>query len=299
MTYVKKIFAGFMIIAFASICVFAGSKSARLKKEIIVASYGTSYNPSRTITIGGIESAFAERFPDYTIQRVFTSDMISESLERSEGIKTLNIQEALEQAVYDGIKEVVIQPTFVLNGKELRDFFKIAKSYEKKFKKMTFSSPLINDEGDMKKVADIFVQRTKEFDDGKTAICIMGHGNSSKSNKMYKQMEDFLQDSGKSAYFVGTVHDEQSTQRIISILKKNEKYTNVVLIPMMITAGEHIIGDMAGDGDDSWKSIFSKAGYGVTCIFEGMGQYYEIQQMFIEHAKDAIFSSASEITLQM
>ncbi len=258
------------------------------KKEIIVASYGTSYNKTRTITIGGIESAFYETFFDYKIERVFTAEMFISKLKKRDGIKILNIEDALEKALREGIEEVVIQPTFVLPGNELNKFIERAKKYEKKFKKLIISTPLINCEDDMKQVADIFIERAEEFDNKHTAICIMGHGNDSDSNKMYKEMESYLHSVGKTNFFVGTVHEDSSTDQIIKTLKRQGGYKNVVLIPMMITAGEHIIHDMAGDGDESWKTIFNKAGYNVICVFEGMGQWYSIQKMFVYKAIDAI-----------
>lgn len=258
------------------------------KKEIIVASYGTSYNKTRTITIGGIESAFYEIFSDYKIERVFTAEMFINKLKKRDGIKILNIEEALEKALREGIEEIVIQPTFVLPGNELNKFFDRARKYEKKFKKFIISEPLINSENDMKRVAEIFIERTQEFDNRQTAICIMGHGNDSDSNKMYKEMEVYLHSIGKSNFFVGTVHEESSTDQIIKTLKEQGGYKNVVLIPMMITSGEHIIHDMTGDGDESWKTIFNKAGYNVICVFEGMGQWYSIQKMFAFKSIDAI-----------
>ena len=258
------------------------------KKEIIVASYGTSYNKTRTITIGGIESAFYETFSDYKIERVFTAEMFISKLRKSEGIKILNIEEALEKALREGIEEVVIQPTFVLPGNELNNFFERARKYEKKFKKLIISEPLINCEDDLNRVAGIFIERAQEFDNRETAVCIMGHGNDSDSNKMYKEMEEYFHSLGKSNFFVGTVHEESSTDEIIRTLKEQGGYKNVVLIPMMITAGEHIIHDMAGDGDESWKTIFNKAGYNVICVFEGMGQWYSIQQMLVYKAISSI-----------
>ena len=258
------------------------------KKEIIVASYGTSYNKTRTITIGGIECAIKEVFSDYRVERVFTAEMFIKRLIKNELVKVMNINEALEKALKEGIEEIVIQPTFVLPGNELKEFFNEAKKYEKKFKKMIISTPLINSEEDMHRVADVFIERAEEFNDNQTAICIMGHGNNSDSNKMYKEMETYLHSIGKTNFFVGTVHEASSTDAIISELEKRGGYKNVVLIPMMITAGEHIISDMAGDGDESWKTIFTKAGYNVTCIFEGMGQWYSIQRMFVYKTLEAI-----------
>jgi len=284
----KKISSAAIIALCAAVSVYAQVENHSSKKEIIVASYGTTYNKTRTITIGGIENAFREAYPDYKIQRVFTFQYFIDKLQSKAGLKVLNIEEALEKAISEGVEEVVIQPTFVLSGNELNKFIERAKAYESKFKKMTISSPLITTKEDMKAVARIFVDRTAEYDDGKTAICIMGHGNDSESNKMYKQMEKYLHKSGKKNYFVGTVHDDSSVDEILKVMHKRDCYKNVVLIPMMITSGEHIINDMAGEGPESWKSIFSRLGFNVTCIFEGMGQYYDIQMMFVNHTRKAL-----------
>jgi len=283
-----KALAMFALLIGIAPAVYAKASAKDVKKEIIVASYGTTYNKTRTITIGGIENAFREAYPDYKIERVFTFQYFIDKLKEKEGLSIMNINEALEQAIADGIEEVVIQPTFVLTGNELNEFFETAKTYEKSFKKMTFSTPLISNQEDIQQVARIFVDRTAEYDDGETAICIMGHGNDSDSNKMYKEMENYLQSSGKKNYFVGTVHDSASVDEIFKVMHKRGYYKNVLLIPMMITSGEHIISDMAGDGPESWKSIFTMLGFKVTCIFEGLGQYYDIQRMFVEHTEKCL-----------
>ncbi|MCR5612603.1 sirohydrochlorin cobaltochelatase [Treponema sp.] len=284
----KKILSAALLTLSVAVCANAQVENHSSKKEIIIASYGTTYDKTRTITIGGIENAFREAFPDYKIERVFTFQVFIDALKKKNKLKVLNIEEALEKALSEGVEEIVIQPTFVLTGNELNKFFDRAKEYESKFKKMTICAPLITNDTEMKEVAKIFVERTSKYDDGQTAVCIMGHGNDSDSNLMYKKMEKYLHKIGKTNYFVGTVHDDNSVSEILEALSDRKDCKNVVLIPMMITAGEHIIHDMAGEDDDSWKNIFSKNNYKVICIFEGMGQNYEFQEMFVNQTKKAL-----------
>ncbi len=257
-------------------------------KEILVVSFGTSYNNSRSITIGGIESAIREAFPDWKVARAFTADTIIGILKDRDGIVVDSVQQALDKAVKEGIKTLVIQPTHLMSGFEFTDLNTLAQQYKGKFDSLVVSSPLLTSESDYKKVAAAITGKTVSFDDGKTAICFMGHGTEADSNSDYATMQKVLSDGGFKNYFVGTVEATPSVEDLITAIKANPAYSRVVLLPLMVVAGDHANNDMAGDEDDSWKSQFLAQNYEVIPVLEGLGQNWDIQQIYVQHAKDAI-----------
>ena len=115
----------------------------------------------------------------------------------------------------------------------------------------------------------------------------MGHGTEAESNAVYAKMQAVFKESGNENYYVGTVEAEPSVEDVLAAVKAGN-YRRVVLRPMMIVAGDHANNDMAGDDEDSWKSIFRKAGYEVECVVEGLGQMEAIQALILIHAGNAI-----------
>ncbi len=277
-------------VLFSSIFTSCGSTkvAAKSEKEILVVSFGTSYNNSRELTIGGIEGAIAKAFPDYKVARAFTADTIIKILKKRENISIDNVDEALTKAANEGVKTLVVQPTHLMNGFEYTDLQKILKKYEGKFAKVVLSAPLLSSDDDFSRVADAITAKTKKFDDGKTAICFMGHGTEAASNGVYAKMQEVLASKGFANYYVGTVEAKPSVEDLLAAIQAKGTYKKVVLNPLMVVAGDHANNDMAGDEDDSWKSIFQKAGFEVECVLEGLGQDAAIQQIYVEHAKEAI-----------
>lgn len=268
-------------------------KSAAVQdKEILVVSFGTSYNTSRTITIGGIETAIREAFPEWKTERAFTADTIIGILASRDGIKINSVQEALDKAVADGIKTLVVQPTHLMSGFEFTDLKNLVDSYKGKFSAVAIAAPLLTSDEDYAKVCKSITSRTAGFDDGKSAICFMGHGTEADSNSDYAKMQQVLDAEGFKNYFVGTVEATPSVDDLIEAVKSNPSYKRAVLLPFMVVAGDHANNDMAGDEDDSWKSKFLSAGYSVTTVLEGLGQSWDIQQIYVQHTKDAIASLA-------
>ena len=259
-------------------------------KEILVVSFGTSYNNSRDLTIGGIENAIAAAFPDYTVARAFTADTIINILKERDNLAIDNVDEALTRAANNGIKTLVVQPTHLMNGFEYTDLQKTLAKYESKFSKVALAQPLLMSDDDFSAVADAITAKTKAFDDGNTAICFMGHGTEAESNGVYAKMQNVLTSKGFANYYVGTVEATPSVEDVLAAIQANGSYKNVVLHPLMVVAGDHANNDMAGDEDDSWKSIFEKAGYSVNCILEGLGQDATIQQIYVDHTKAAVDS---------
>ena len=285
------------IIASAVICSagFLGctKKSTSVNdKEILVVSFGTSYNNSRSITIGGIESAIREAFPDWKVARAFTADTIIGILKDRDGIVVDSVQQALDKAVKEGIKTLVIQPTHLMSGFEFTDLNTLAQQYKGKFDSLVVSSPLLTSDGDYQKVSAAITKKTASFDDGKTAICFMGHGTEADSNSDYAKMQTVLTNGGFKNYYVGTVEATPSVEDLIAAVKANPAYTHVVLVPFMVVAGDHANNDMAGDEDDSWKSRFLAENYEVTPVLEGLGQNWDIQQIYVQHVKDAMATLA-------
>ncbi len=257
------------------------------EQELLVVSFGTSYNDSRRLTIGAIESALQEAYPEWSVRRAFTSQIIIDHIAERDEIRIDNVKEALDRAVDNGVKKLVVQPTHLMSGLEYNDLVDEIGNYSDAFEQVEIGDPLFGTDGDMTLVAETLVDATSEYDDGETAIVFMGHGTEAESNGVYAKMQTIFEDLQMENYYVGTVEAEPSLQDVIDALKEKE-YKKVVLQPMMVVAGDHANNDMAGDEEDSWKSVLTEEGYEVTCVLEGLGQNGKIQQIYVEHAKDAI-----------
>lgn len=259
------------------------------ENELMVVSFGTSYNDSRRLTVGAIEEAIEKAFPDYSVRRGFTSQIIIDHVKSRDNVTIDNVGEALERAVDNSVKTLVIQPTHLMNGLEYADLVKEVAEYSDAFEKVAVGEPLLTSDEDFKAVAEAITKATAEYDDGETAICFMGHGTEAESNQIYAKMQEVLAAGGYENYFVGTVEAAPDLEDVLAAVQAGE-YKKVVLQPLMIVAGDHANNDMAGDEEDSWKTVFESAGYEVTCILRGLGELKEIQQLFVEHAQAAVDS---------
>ncbi|MDD6306809.1 MAG: sirohydrochlorin cobaltochelatase [Clostridiales bacterium] len=259
---------------------------------ILVVSFGTSYNDSREVTIGAIEKAIEEANPDYEVRRAFTSQIIIDKLKERDGLEIDSVEEALDRAVADGIKTLVVQPTHLMNGFEYTDLETALKDYEGKFDKVVLAQPLLSSDADFDAVISAITEHTESYDDGETAICFMGHGTEADSNAVYEKLQEKITAAGFENYFVGTVEAEPSLEDVIAAVKEKGSYKKVVLEPLMVVAGDHANNDMAGDEEDSWKSTFEAEGFEVECLLEGLGQNEAIQKIYVEHTKEAIDSLA-------
>ena len=257
--------------------------------ELLVVSFGTSYNDSRRETIGAIENAMEEAFPDYSVRRGFTSQIIIDHVKRRDDVTIDNVGEALNRAVDNGVKNLVVQPTHLMNGLEYTDLSNELAEYADAFENVVLGEPLLTSDEDFKAVAKAITGATKEYDDGETAICFMGHGTEAESNQVYAKMQQVLSDEGFENYYVGTVEAEPSLEDVLKAVGEKE-YKKVVLEPLMVVAGDHANNDMAGDEDGSWKTEFEKAGFEVTTVVEGLGSVQAIQDLFVAHAQAAIDS---------
>lgn len=264
-------------------------KEKAVKPVILVTSFGTSYNDSRHITIGAIEDAIREKYwQDYDIRRAFTAQIIIDKLKKRDGITIDNMTEALDRCVKDGVKEIVVQPTHLMGGLEYTDVKDELDKYADKFDKISLGDPLLTSDDDYKKVAAAIKENMASFDDGKTALCLMGHGTEADSNADYAKMQEVFKNEGLTQFFVGTVEAEPTCEDVIAAASA-AGYKKAVLAPFMVVAGDHANNDMADETDpDSWASKFVAAGFEVTCLLQGLGQNVAVDDIYVSHVDDAI-----------
>ena len=260
-------------------------KSAR---EILVVSFGTSFAETREADIGGIERAIEKAFPNYKVERAFTADTIIRKLEKRDGLKINSLDEAFSAARENGITDLVVQPTHLMNGFEFDELCAALDSYKADFKTVRIGNPLLSSDEDFAEVATAIAKNTEQYIDGKTAVCLMGHGTEATSNSVYAKMQDTFVSLGFNDYFVGTVEATPTAQDIIAELSARGSYSRVVLLPLMVVAGDHAHNDMAGMEDDTIRTMFADAGYEVDCVLDGLGQIEAIQDVYVERVQAVI-----------
>lgn len=259
------------------------------EKELLVLSFGTSYNDSRRLTIGAIENDLDTTFSDFSVRRGFTSNIIIDHVQKRDGILIDDVDAALNRAVDNGVKTLVVQPTHLMHGLEYDDLVNAVAEYADAFDQMAIGEPLLSSDEDFAKVEKAITEWTAEYDDGETAICFMGHGTEADSNEVYQKMQDLLTEDGYENYFVGTVEASPSLEDVLAAVQAGN-YKRVILEPLMVVAGDHANNDMAGDEEDSWKTAFEEAGYEVECLVRGLGENEDIRALYTEHAKAAVDS---------
>lgn len=259
------------------------------EKELLVVSFGTSFNDSRRLTIGAIESALEKAFPEYAVRRGFTSQIIIDHVAKRDGEIIDNMQEALDRAVDNGVKTLVVQPTHLMNGLEYEEMSKAIAQYSDAFEQISIGQPLLTSDEDFQAVAKAITEATADYDDGETAIVFMGHGTEAESNGVYAKMQQVLTDGGYAHYYVGTVEATPSLDDVLEAVKQGS-YKRVVLRPLMVVAGDHANNDMAGSEEDSWKSLFEADGSfdSVTAQIAGLGSIAEVQDLYVAHTQTAI-----------
>lgn len=255
--------------------------------ELLVISFGTSFNDSRRLTIGAIEQAMEKAFPDYSVRRGFTAQIVIDHIQRRDGEVIDNVAQALDRAADNGVKRLIVQPTHLMGGFEYSDVAEEVAQYADAFESVAIGAPLLTSDEDFRIVAQTMGEAAAQYDDGKTAVCFMGHGTEAESNAVYARMQQVMTGAGYEHCFIGTVEAEPSLDDVLEKVKTGG-YRRVVLQPMMIVAGDHANNDMAGDDEDSWKSVFEKEGFQVECVLKGLGEYEAIQQLLVEHVKDAV-----------
>lgn len=286
-------------VLMSAVCMFGGcstdadsseSKSADAAKPVILTvSFGTSYNDSREKTIGAVEKAIADAYPDYEVRRAFTSQTVIDILKERDEIEIDNVDEAFDRLVSDGVKKVVVQPTHVMSGYEYDDLAAAVETYKDKFDKITMGTPLLTSDEDYTNLANALTAVTQDYSNDSTAIVFMGHGTEHDANSTYTKLQDTFTSIGADNYFVGTVEATPSLDDVIAAVKA-KGYSKVVLEPLMVVAGDHANNDMAGDEEGSWKTTFESEGFEVECILKGLGEIEDVQKIYVSHAGDAISS---------
>lgn len=262
------------------------------ENELLVVSFGTSFNDNRRNTIGAIEDALEKAFPDWSVRRAFTSQIIIDHVKSRDGEEIDNVKQALDRAVANDVKRLVVQPTHLMNGLEYTDLTEEVSQYADAFDKISIGEPLLSTDEDFKSVEEAITGATASYDDGQTAIVFMGHGTEADSNAIYSKMQENLKADKYDNYYIGTVEATPSVTDVLEQVKAGD-YKRVVLRPLMVVAGDHANNDMAGDEDDSWKSIFEAAGYNVECVLEGLGSVDAIHEIYVAHAQKAVDEALS------
>ncbi|MEY8427698.1 sirohydrochlorin cobaltochelatase [Lachnospiraceae bacterium 46-15] len=259
--------------------------STETKKAILAVSFGTSHNDTREVTIDAIERDMQNAFPDYKLYRAWTSRMIIKKLKTRDGIHVNTVKEAMEQILADGITDVVVQPTHVINGIENDLMKEDVLSFRENFHSISFGDPLLTSEQDSLRVIQSVAE---EFPDLKQeeVLVLMGHGTTHYANSIYAALDYTFKDKGHKNIFLGTVEAYPSMETLMKMVKDYNP-SKVILAPFMIVAGDHAKNDMAGDDPDSWYSQFAAAGFQVEAALKGLGEYPGIRRLLVEHLKAA------------
>ncbi len=264
---------------------YGGTKtvSKETKKAILAVSFGTSHNDTRKITIDAIEKDMQDAFPAYSLYRAWTSKMIIKKVNSRDGVHIYTVKEAMEQMLQDGITDVLIQPTHVINGIENDLMKEDALAFQEQFHSISFGDPLLTSEQDNLAVIDAITSEFKDLTKDEVLV-LMGHGTTHYANAIYAALDYTFKDKGYQNIFLGTVEAYPTME---SLLKMVHAYQpkKVVLAPFMIVAGDHAKNDMASNEPDSWYSQFKAEGYNVEPVLKGLGEYPGIRKLFIEHLK--------------
>lgn len=256
------------------------------KQAILVVSFGTSHHDTLEKTIGAIERDLATAFPHRALHRAFTSGMILRHLARRDGIRIDNTGEALEHLWAAGCRDVLVQPTHIMNGDEYDKLMAQAAPFVGKFERLTFGAPLLTTLEDFQQTAQVLLGELPPKTEG-VATLWMGHGTGHFANAAYTQLEYLFRDMGREDVVVGTVEGYPDFEAARRRLAARPEVKTVHLRPLMIVAGDHAKNDMAGGEPDSWKSMLEAAGYTVTCAVQGMGEYSGIRAILVGHALEA------------
>ncbi|MEG1994012.1 MAG: sirohydrochlorin cobaltochelatase, partial [Oscillospiraceae bacterium] len=262
------------------------SKGDINKKAILVISFGTSYADTREKTIGAIENKIKEEFADYEVRRAFTSQIIIKKLKERDNIVIDNVDEALKKLQDEGFGTVICQPTHVMHGAEYDEMVDAVDNYFDKFEAIEIGNPLLSSADDYKEVISAFEKET-EIDNKDTAFVLMGHGTHHFANSTYAALDYTFKDMGFDNVFVATVEGYPEFEQALKGVKAYGA-KKVVLYPFMIVAGDHATNDMAGDEQDSFKTMFKKEGFEVEPVLKGLGEFSGIQDIFVTRVHDAI-----------
>ena len=279
------------------------------EKEILVVSFGTSYNDSRAQDIQGIEEALEQAYPDWSVRRAFTAQIIINHVQARDGEVIDNMEQALDRAVANGVKQLVVQPTHLMHGSEYDEMMDAVEAYRSQFESVAVAEPLLGEVGNDATVinadkaavaqaitaaalADAGYDSLEAAAADGTAFVFLGHGTAHVAKVSYSQMQTQLDTLGYDNAWIGTVEgkpEDTSAEAVIEAVKA-AGYTKVVLRPLMVVAGDHANNDMAGEDPDSWKSLFTAAGLEVEVQIAGLGSVPAVQQLYVDHTGEAMAS---------
>ena len=281
------------------------------ENELLVVSFGTSFNDSRVADIKGIEDALQAAYPDWSVRRAFTAQIIINHIQARDGEKIDNMTQALDRAVANGVKNLVVQPTHLMHGAEYDEMCEAIEAYKDQFESVSIAEPMLGEVGsdatvinaDKEAVAKAITaaavseagfESLEAAKDAGTAFVFMGHGTAHVAKVTYSQMQAQMQNLGYENVFIGTVEGEPEETACEAVIEavKAAGYTKVILRPLMVVAGDHANNDMAGSDDDSWLSMFnaSDAFESVDCQIAGLGEIEDVQKLYVAHTKAAIDS---------
>ncbi|MBO6061191.1 MAG: sirohydrochlorin cobaltochelatase [Clostridia bacterium] len=280
------------------------------EKELLVVSFGTSFNDSRAKDVKGIEDALAAAFPDWSVRRAFTAQIIINHVQARDGEKIDNVEQALDRAVANGVKTLVIQPTHLMHGAEYDELCEAVAKYEDKIEKIVIAEPLLGEVGsdasvinsDKEAVAAAVTAAAvksagfaslEAADEAGTAFVFMGHGTSHTAKVSYSQMQAQMEALGYKNVFIGTVEGEPEETACENVIEKVAAagYTNVVLRPLMVVAGDHANNDMADPEDpESWFAMFTASNKfeKIDCQIEGLGRLADVQALYVAHTQAVV-----------
>lgn len=288
------------------------------KQELLVISVGTSHSGSRKMSIGALEDAMEQAFPDYSVRRGFTSQRIIHHIREHEGVVIDSVTEALDRAVFHRVSRLVIQPALLISGLEYQRLVDEAAGRADAFAELTVGEPLLSTQEDVWAVVRAMTGEVADYDDGKTAMCFLGHGTDAHANRAYTKIQGMLTEAGYANCYVGTLKAKPALGDVLSAVKKG-CYRRILLVPLMISAGMHALEAMGEEGcnganpklgtkdelpgiqapgkiqagarGSSWKSVFEAEGYEVRCLKKGLGELPAIRQIFVQHVRMAIHDS--------
>lgn len=255
------------------------------KRAILVVSFGTSYEKTRKVTIEAIEKEIEAAYPRYRVYRAWTSKKIIAKLKKKEHFHVFTITEAMEQMLLDGICEVIVQPTHMLNGIENDAMKEEVLAFQERFASIVFGNPVLTDNSDRKAVIRAVAEEFSPLEKS-TALVLMGHGTVHSANSVYADLNEQFKDEGYPNIFLGTVEAYPGMDMLLEMVRKYAP-RKVILAPFMIVAGDHAKNDMAGTEEDSWVNQFMKAGFKTEPVLKGLGEYEGIRRLLVKHVEEA------------
>lgn len=258
------------------------------KKAILVVSFGTSYEDTRKVTLDAVEKKIADTYKEFEVRKAYTSSIIRKKLKERDKIVIDSPEEALNKLKKEGVSEVIIQPLHVMPGSEYDEIKKVVDKFtaDKSFGKLVLGRPILYREKDYTAAIEALKDQLPKINE-QQAVVLMGHGSPHPANSSYALFDYMLKEEGLKNVYVGTVEGTPELDNVIRRLKE-DNIKEVTLMPFMVVAGDHANNDMAGDEDDSWKTILKKEGFKVNTYLHGLGENKKIQNIYIQHVKDCI-----------